>query len=83
MACCFNQIYGSALRGIGSAKVPMVIMLCSFVLFRQLFLFVVKLLGHSLIGVSMAYPAGWIMCSTLLFLFYRKSALYRAGEAAV
>ncbi|MDD6144424.1 MAG: MATE family efflux transporter [bacterium] len=81
VACCFNQIYGAALRGIGSAKVPMVIMLFSFVFFRQLFLLVVKLLGHSLIGVSMAYPAGWIMCSTLLFVFYRRSALYKAEDA--
>ena len=82
VACCFNQIYGAALRGIGSAKVPMVIMLFSFVFFRQLFLLVVKLLGHSLIGVSMAYPAGWIMCSTLLFVFYRRSALYKAEDVA-
>ena len=82
VACCFNQNYGAALRGIGSAKVPMVIMLFSFVFFRQLFLLVVKLLGHSLIGVSMAYPAGWIMCSTLLFVFYRRSALYKAEDVA-
>lgn len=82
VACCFNQNYGAALRGIGSAKVPMVIMLFSFVFFRQLFLLVVKLLGHSLIGVSMAYPAGWIMCSTLLFVFYRRSVLYKAENVA-
>lgn len=82
VVCCFNQIYGAALRGIGSAKAPMFIMLFSFVLFRQMYLLAVKMLGHSLIGVSMAYPAGWIMCSALLFIFYRKSKLYKAEELA-
>lgn len=46
MACCFNQIYAGALRGVGNAKIPMFIMLFSFVLFRQIYLFVAKLLGQ-------------------------------------
>ena len=41
---CFNQVYGGALRGIGDAKRPMVIMLSSFVVFRQLFQRVNRLL---------------------------------------
>ena len=32
---CFNQVYAGALRGAGNSRAPMIIMLCSFVLFRQ------------------------------------------------
>jgi len=71
----FTQIYAGALRGIGSAKAPMYIMLFSYVLFRQSYLLVVKLLGNALEGVTMAYPVGWIVCTILLVIFYRKSPL--------
>ncbi len=76
---CFNQIYGGALRGIGKARTPMIIMLCSFVVFRQLYLFVTKLLGFGFPAVALAYPAGWVLCSSLLILFYRRSALFRSA----
>ena len=36
--CCFNQVYSGALRGAGNSKAPMVIMLSSFVVFRQIYL---------------------------------------------
>lgn len=77
VACCFNQIYAGALRGVGNAKIPMLIMLFSFVLFRQGYLLAAKLLGNSLTAVSLAYPMGWVMCSILLTIFYRRSALYK------
>ena len=74
----FNNIYSGALRGIGDAKTPTVIMLLSFVAFRQLYLFTFcKLLGFegNRLVISLAYPVGWIMCSTLINIYYRKSAL--------
>ena len=77
---CFNQILAGALRGIGDATAPTVIMLCSFVVFRQIYLAVTKALGMGFIAVALAYPMGWIMCSTLLIIRYRRSALFR-GEA--
>ena len=78
---CFNQIYAGALRGIGDATAPTVIMLCSFVVFRQIYLAVTRLLGLGFVAVALAYPMGWIMCSTLLFIRYRGSALFRLGMA--
>ncbi len=74
---CFNQILAGALRGIGDATAPTVIMLCSFVLFRQIYLAVTKALGAGFLAVALAYPMGWIMCSTLLVIRYRKCALFR------
>ena len=40
------------------------------------------LLGGSFVGVALAYPMGWVMCSTLLALYYRRSPLCREQPAA-
>ena len=79
---CFNQIFAGALRGTGDAKAPMLILLFSFVLFRQAYLFVAKLLGNAFVMIGLAYPMGWVMCSFLLYLWYRKSILGKKGTAA-
>lgn len=75
IAICFNQIYAGALRGIGDATMPTVIMLASFVVFRQIYLAVTKALGAGFIAVALAYPVGWILCSTLLIIRYQRSPL--------
>lgn len=75
---CFNQIFGGALRGIGKARIPMIVMLSSFVLFRQIYLFVNRLLGGEFLAVALAYPAGWVLCSILMTIFYKHSALCAA-----
>ena len=80
-AMCFNQTYAGALRGVGTAKIPMVIMLFSFVLFRQAYLFTVKMLGNPLTAVALAYPVGWAMCSILLGVFFRRSVLCQKQSA--
>ena len=68
---CVNQIYGGALRGTGNARVPMIIMLSSFVAFRQVYLIMVsKLLPGQLVPVILGYPAGWFLASAALFIYY-------------
>ena len=74
---CFNQIFAGALRGIGQAKTPMYIMLFSFVVFRQAYLCVNKLLGNALVPVLLAYPVGWLVCSALITLYYLRSPMCR------
>jgi len=72
---CFNQIYAGALRGAGDAKAPMVIMLFSFVLFRQIYLAIgtqFPALNNPWF-VGLGYPAGWAMCSALQLTYYYKS----------
>ena len=78
---CFNQIYAGALRGIGDATMPTVIMVASFVVFRQIYLAVTKALGAGFLAVALAYPMGWIMCSTLLVIRYLHSALVKNEPA--
>lgn len=72
VCCCFNQIHSGVLRGSGDATGPMVIMLGSFVVFRQLYLFTVTRFIHTLYPVAFAYPAGWILCSIIMGIYYRK-----------
>ena len=73
--CCFNQIYAGALRGAGDSKAPMVIMLISFVGFRQVYLFFMSRICNEIIPIAMGYPAGWLLCSTLSFIYYHRVRL--------
>ena len=80
LTICFNQIYAGALRGVGDATMPTVIMLASFVAFRQVYLAVTKALGAGFTAVALAYPVGWILCSTLLVIRYLRSPLVRGAQ---
>ncbi len=74
-----NQVYMGALRGAGNTRSPMFISLGSFVVFRQIYLFVSYRLGGGLLAVTLGYPAGWILCSVLLYFYYhsrRNTLLY-------
>ena len=75
MVCCFNQIYSGALRGAGNSKAPMVIMLSSFVAFRQAYLFLMSRICNQVIPIAMSYPAGWILCATLTTIYYHRAKL--------
>ena len=74
LLCNFTQIYAGALRGAGDAKVPMFIMLGSFVVFRQIYLFTTYQVFGTLLPVALGYPMGWILCCILLFVYYRSGA---------
>ena len=73
--CCFNQVYSGALRGAGNSKAPMVIMLSSFVAFRQVYLFVMSRICNEILPIAMSYPAGWLLCSTLTVIYYHRVSL--------
>lgn len=75
LLCCFNQIYAGALRGSGNSRAPMLLMLSSFVLFRQAYLFCMSRICNQIIPIIMAYPAGWLVCSVLTAIYYHKTTL--------
>ena len=66
----FNQIYACALRGRGNSIAPMIIMLSSFVAFRQIYLYAMSQICNEIIPIAMAYPAGWLLCSLLTGIVY-------------
>ena len=74
--CCVNQIYAGALRGAGNSKAPMIIMLMSFVVFRQIYLYVMaNYISNEIIPIAMGYPAGWLVCSAATLIYYRHTSL--------
>ena len=78
LTCCMNQVYAAALRGAGNSKVPMILMISSFVVFRQCYLFIMaNFISNEIIPIAMAYPAGWILCSVLTFIYYKKTNLMK------
>ena len=77
--CCINQIYAGALRGSGNSTAPMIIMLTSFVLFRQIYLYIMaNYISNTVIPIAMAYPAGWLLCSLLMFIYYKTAKLEKS-----
>ena len=75
---CFNQIYASALRGAGDTKAPMIIMLLSFVGFRQLYLFAMSQICNQVIPIALSYPAGWLLCSILTAIYFYKTDISKS-----
>ena len=74
--CCVNQIYAGALRGAGNSKAPMIIMLASFVVFRQIYLYVMaNFISNEIIPIAMGYPAGWLICSAATLIYYKHTSL--------
>lgn len=80
----FNQLYSGALRGIGNSLLPTLIMLFSFVLFRQVYLFCATsfITDENLrfIAVALSYPVGWVLCSLLQCIAYHRSRLFHPSH---
>lgn len=65
-----TQVYSGTLRGAGNSKTPMILMLTSYVAFRQVYLFIVKKVCYTPSLVGFGYPAGWMLCALLTTLYY-------------
>ena len=73
---CVNQIYSGALNGSGNTVVPMIIMLSSFVAFRQVYLYVVaNYIDNSPIPISLCYPIGWTIAAIATLIYYKLCGL--------
>ena len=69
---CVNQILAGSLRGAGDSRTPMIIMLGSFVVFRQIYLYcITRFVSNTIVPVALGYPAGWLVCSTITYLYFR------------
>lgn len=69
--CCVNQIFAGALRGSGDSLAPMLTMLGSFVLFRQIYLFIMSnFISNELLHIGYGYPAGWVVCATATLIYF-------------
>lgn len=78
LLCCLNQVYAAGLRGAGNSRAPMFMMLGSFVVFRQVYLFVMaNFISNQIIPIAMSYPAGWLLCALTTTIYYHKTPLDR------
>ena len=73
---CVNQIYSGSLRGVGKSTGPMVIMLVSFVAFRQTYLFIVaNFISNTVVPIVMGFPAGWVLSAIITLIYYKATGL--------
>ena len=78
---CVNQVYAGALRGVGNSTAPMVIMLFSFVVFRQTYLFVVsRFIVNEILPLAMGFPAGWAISAIITLIYYKVVGLKPKGR---
>ena len=80
---CINHVLAGALRGRGDSRGPMVIMLCTFVALRQIYLFVVtRYFANTPKIVGIGYPVGWVSCcaAELLYFFIRRNRRLEAEK---
>lgn len=69
--CSVNQVFSAALRGAGNSRVPMLIMLTSFIGVRQVYLFIMsRYISNELIPIGISYPVGWFTCCVLTLIYY-------------
>lgn len=76
LLCPIIQIFTGALRGAGNTRVPMFIMLFSYVVFRQSYLYVMRnYISNTEIPIALSFPAGWFVCALITFIYYKKADL--------
>ncbi len=68
---CVNHVLAGAMRGRGDSTAPMVMMLLTFVVLRQIYLFVVtRYIANTPFAVGFGYPIGWMSCCVLEVCYY-------------
>ena len=67
-----NQVIAGVLRGAGKSAVPMYIMIFSFVILRQLYLFIITKFTESVGFIFFGWPVTWIICTLLFVVYYYK-----------
>ena len=68
---CVNHTLAGALRGRGDSKGPMIIMISTFVVLRQIYLFTVThYVANTPQLVGFGYPVGWMSCCLVEVTYY-------------
>ena len=67
---CVDHVLAGALRGRGDSRGPMIIMLSTFVVLRQCYLyFVTRYIANTPRIVGFGYPVGWIACCVIELIY--------------
>ena len=77
---CVNHVLAGALRGRGDSRGPMIIMLSTFVVLRQIYLYVVThFVANTPALVGFGYPVGWMSCC-FIEVIYARIRLHRRTD---
>jgi putative MATE family efflux protein len=68
-----TQILPGIMAGSGDVRTPNIISIVSYVIVRQIYLFIVSRVHYTMLSVAFAYPLSWILAGTALLIYYRKS----------
>lgn len=69
----FSHCIAGICRGAGKSKVPMLVMLSTWCVFRILYLTVAMRIVHEIRFLFFAYPITWSLSSLLFLIYYLKS----------
>ena len=73
---CIHDVVGGALRGAGNSKIPMMASITFFVVFRQIYLYIMaNHICNDVIPIAMAYPAGWVLSSIFMVIYFSRAKL--------
>ena len=76
LVCSASMIQSGALRGAGNTKAPMMIMLASYVVFRQIYLYIMaNFISNTALPIVFSFPAGWIVCAIITCVYYKRTDL--------
>ena len=75
---CSANVMNSGLRGAGNSRAPMLITIFSYVIFRQIYLFILtNFFVNEMIPVCLGYPLGWIVCTVISTIYFNRTDLSR------
>ena len=76
LVCSASMIQSGAFRGAGNPKAPMMIMLASYVVFRQIYLYIMaNFISNTALPIVFSFPAGWIVCAIITYVYYKRTDL--------
>lgn len=67
---CFGNIYAGVLSATGRSAPPSIISVAFYVVFRQIYLFIITRLTDSLGAVMFGFPLAWMLASLTIAVYY-------------
>ncbi len=68
--CAISQIYMFAMRGAGNSRPSLILMVSYYVVFRQIYLFIMERLCNELIPIVLSYPVTWVLCAATTAIYF-------------
>ena len=76
----FLEVFSGAIRGMGNATVPMIIIMFNMCVVRLFVLFFMVKTYHTVVAVAVCYPITWLctsVCLGVYYLIFKKKIRYR------